>query len=203
MQSSQETAAPTSKTRRATREAIIAAAIEYFSDHGIEATTMEHIAVAAKVSRRTVYHHFSSRDAVLEAAVEQHALDQITRMIESVPTTLSFTDYLCECALYIVQHVPESSFFKVHVSDAAAIRSSHIYFTSARMQDQWFGSFQDSYIRALRERTINPELELREIIKWLGRITMSLMQYPDTATSEEALRRQINQFFINALRYAA
>lgn len=203
MQSSQETQEAPSRTRRATREAIIAAAIDYFSQHGIEATTMEHIAAAAKVSRRTVYHHFSSRDAVLEAAVEQNALDQINRMIDSVPAELPFTDYLCECALYIVRHVPESSFFKVHVSDAAAIKSSHIYFTSAKLEEQWTRGFQAGYIRALRERTINPELELGQIIKWLGRITMSLMQYPDKTAGEEALRREINLFFINALRYAA
>jgi AcrR family transcriptional regulator len=206
MQSSQEIPARANavkKPRRTTADTIVEAAIRHFSEHGIEATTMEHIAAAAKISRRTVYHHFSSRDAVLEAAVERNALDQINRMLESVPATLSFAEYLCECALYIVRHVPESPFFKVHISDAAAIKSSHIYFTSAQMQEQWFGGFQESYIRALRERTINPELELREIIKWLGRITMSLMQYPDKATSEEELRRQINKFFINALRYAA
>lgn len=44
------------------RQAIVDAAIAEFRAHGFEATSMDKIAAAAGVSKRTVYNHFPSKD---------------------------------------------------------------------------------------------------------------------------------------------
>jgi TetR/AcrR family transcriptional regulator of autoinduction and epiphytic fitness len=46
------------------REAIVQAALVEFRSHGFEATSMDKIAARADVSKRTVYNHFSSKDAL-------------------------------------------------------------------------------------------------------------------------------------------
>ncbi|TCK49803.1 TetR family transcriptional regulator [Xanthomonas vasicola] len=46
------------------RKAIVEAAIAEFRQHGFEATSMDRVAATAGVSKRTVYNHFPSKDAL-------------------------------------------------------------------------------------------------------------------------------------------
>jgi len=53
------------------RQAIVDAAIEEFRQHGFEVANMDRIAGRAQVSKRTVYNHFSGKDALFEAILER------------------------------------------------------------------------------------------------------------------------------------
>lgn len=53
------------------RAAIIEAAIEEFRAAGFEATSMDRIAARANVSKRTVYNHFPSKEALFAAILRQ------------------------------------------------------------------------------------------------------------------------------------
>ncbi|KVT51256.1 TetR/AcrR family transcriptional regulator [Burkholderia ubonensis] len=53
------------------RAAIIRAAIEEFLAAGYDATSMDRIAARADVSKRTVYNHFPSKDALFAAILHQ------------------------------------------------------------------------------------------------------------------------------------
>ena len=52
------------------REAILSAAVEEFRTAGYEATSMDRIAAAAGVSKRTVYNHFPSKDELFGLMLE-------------------------------------------------------------------------------------------------------------------------------------
>jgi len=53
------------------REAILRAAVDEFRTAGYEATSMDRIAAAAGVSKRTVYNHFPSKDDLFGLMLEQ------------------------------------------------------------------------------------------------------------------------------------
>jgi TetR/AcrR family transcriptional regulator of autoinduction and epiphytic fitness len=53
------------------RAAVIAAAIEEFLAAGFDATSMDRIAARASVSKRTVYNHFPSKEALFTAILRQ------------------------------------------------------------------------------------------------------------------------------------
>ncbi|WP_184005614.1 MULTISPECIES: TetR/AcrR family transcriptional regulator [unclassified Paraburkholderia] len=53
------------------RVAIVAAAIEEFLAAGYDATSMDRIAARANVSKRTVYNHFPSKEALFAAILQQ------------------------------------------------------------------------------------------------------------------------------------
>jgi TetR/AcrR family transcriptional regulator of autoinduction and epiphytic fitness len=53
------------------RAAVIAAAIEEFLAAGFDATSMDRIAARAGVSKRTVYNHFPSKEALFAAILRQ------------------------------------------------------------------------------------------------------------------------------------
>ncbi|WP_332742733.1 TetR/AcrR family transcriptional regulator [Hydrogenophaga sp.] len=53
-----------------TRDQIVAAADELFYQHGFEHTSFTAIASAVKISRGNFYHHFKSKDEILDAVIE-------------------------------------------------------------------------------------------------------------------------------------
>jgi AcrR family transcriptional regulator len=58
-------------TPAARRQAILAAAIGVFAQHGFDAATTDEIARAAELSKGGLYWHFKSKDAILAALLEQ------------------------------------------------------------------------------------------------------------------------------------
>jgi TetR/AcrR family transcriptional regulator of autoinduction and epiphytic fitness len=69
-QESSPVAAPQRLTDRK-RQAIVQAAIEAFRAQGFDATSMDRIAADAGVSKRTVYNHFPSKDALFAEILVQ------------------------------------------------------------------------------------------------------------------------------------
>jgi AcrR family transcriptional regulator len=57
--------------RDATRGAIVAQATTLFGRKGFTATTIDEIAMAAGVAKGAVYHHFSEKEAIFEAVLQQ------------------------------------------------------------------------------------------------------------------------------------
>jgi len=65
------TAAPATRLTDRKREAIVQAAIAEFREHGFNGTSMDRVAAAAEVSKRTVYNHFPSKDELFAAILGQ------------------------------------------------------------------------------------------------------------------------------------
>ncbi|WP_179473955.1 TetR/AcrR family transcriptional regulator [Mycolicibacterium vinylchloridicum] len=65
---------------RGARQRIVAAAMKLFYHEGINATGVERLATEASVSKRTLYQHFPSKDAVVEEYlrfIQQHVGDPL------------------------------------------------------------------------------------------------------------------------------
>jgi len=63
------------------REDIIEAAVREFKSRGFRATSMDRIAATAKVSKRTVYNHFASKE-ILFQAITQELCDRVMQVSE-------------------------------------------------------------------------------------------------------------------------
>ena len=63
-----------------TRQRLLAAALHKFSDRGVDATTIEEITEKADVGKGTFYRHFSSKDEVVLALVEE-AVDHLVSLM--------------------------------------------------------------------------------------------------------------------------
>lgn len=62
---------PRSRLTDRKREAIVQAAMAEFREHGFAGTSMDRVAAAAAVSKRTVYNHFPSKDELFIAILWQ------------------------------------------------------------------------------------------------------------------------------------
>lgn len=130
----------TEKERRRTdrkRQAILDAALVEFDAHGFAATSMDRIAATASVSKRTVYNHFQSKEALFEA-IRQSTLQAIEHAIRPYDPSKSLDSQL---RLMAQEHIA------VHTSDAFmkfARISAPQFIVSPELASASFGEFSKS-----------------------------------------------------------
>ena len=85
------------RKKEALKRKIVASAVSLFNRHGLETVTMEQIAEAADVARGTLYNYFPSRDAIVNAYLQQtfqdRSLDRIAQL-RLLPDTRSRLVYI-------------------------------------------------------------------------------------------------------------
>ncbi|GAB6904664.1 Transcriptional regulator, TetR family [Desulfosarcina cetonica] len=64
----------TEKRKQQTRDHIIRIAVELFQHQGFQATTMDQIATEADIARKTLYNHFSVKEAIADAYVRDQSM---------------------------------------------------------------------------------------------------------------------------------
>ncbi|HYI45014.1 MAG TPA: TetR/AcrR family transcriptional regulator [Actinomycetota bacterium] len=75
----------------ATKEHLIGVATDLFAERGYEATSIEAVLTEAGVSRGALYHHFSNKEALLEAvyvAVQERVAHEVLTEAMTAPTPL-------------------------------------------------------------------------------------------------------------------
>lgn len=78
--------------------AIIDAARKTFLAHGYDGASMDEIALAAAVSKRTVYNRFRSKEELFAATIEQSCRRILPVDIEAIEKSLSTKDFTSELA---------------------------------------------------------------------------------------------------------
>lgn len=68
----------TRPTRAQTRERVLAAALEVFGDRGIARSTVSDVAAAAGMTKGAVYSSFASKDDLVLAMMEEHAMQRLS-----------------------------------------------------------------------------------------------------------------------------
>jgi AcrR family transcriptional regulator len=64
-----------------TRRVIIETATRLFAEHGYAAVSIEAVLAACRISRGALYHHFQSKEALLEAAFEAVEIDVTNKVL--------------------------------------------------------------------------------------------------------------------------
>lgn len=91
-------AKPALPERDAKERAIVDAARETFLAHGYDAASMDQIALAAGVSKRTVYNRFRSKEELFAAAIEETCRSILPFDIASIEASLPTEDFVRELA---------------------------------------------------------------------------------------------------------
>jgi len=86
------------------RDLILSSSLERFARDGFLATSVQHIAGDAGVSKATVLYHFTSKEDLLEQAITP-ALDALQRLIDSVPADTALGE-LSQRAAFVDRFVP-------------------------------------------------------------------------------------------------
>jgi len=87
-----------SRKRQLVQDAIYDAAIDLFAKHGFDETTVEEVADAAGISRRSFFRYFESKDDLL-AVNTVHCGEVICQTVASCPANLSLLEVVRETVL--------------------------------------------------------------------------------------------------------
>ena len=172
------------------KKKLLRAAITCFVSKGVQSTTIEDIANAANVTRRTVYRYYAGKSELISAVIDlerRRLFDMLATAC--IPYRSDFTRMVEEavvCAAEILS--PSRGSQDLLSSGNAGELLSHM--TGDVAHDEWQRLFQDAYLD-YRRRTPDAGA-LHDILDMVSRLAMSYRYMP--ATPEDA-RRAVQAFF--------
>jgi AcrR family transcriptional regulator len=171
------------------RGRILAAAIDCFERHGPAKTTMEDVAVAAGLARKTVYRVFGNRTELLEAV----AVMRLDQMVAQVRGRLRFCSSLKQAIVIGSQEiirVARADALFIAVVDAASDKGLMRYFVDPQSpilrhaQSLW----EDTLAKARERGELNPALSDLDIENWMRAVHLILFLRDDLdAAGQERL----------------
>jgi AcrR family transcriptional regulator len=151
---------------RRNRERLLEVAAEAFAQHGIDAS-LEDIARKAEVGVGTLYRHFPTRDALLEA-VFRNNVDQLSEAADRLLATLPPAEALAQWMQEFVSYVAAKKGMAAHLKTVVSAESDLFAYSHSRM-DAAIGKL----VAAARESgAIRPDAEPEDILRALGGVCM-------------------------------
>jgi len=106
---------------RATREALIQAALELFTERGYAAIGTEEIVARAKVTRGALYHHFDDKRDLFRAVFERVEEDLMTRIGATVESADDPWDLMVSGMRAFLDACEEPAVKQISLTDAPAV----------------------------------------------------------------------------------
>ena len=156
---------------------ILDAAEHCMGRHGLR-VSMNDVAVQAGLSRRTVYHHYPNRDALVGAVLERTVAAFVAAVAPHVDRQPTLADQVAEAAVQITQHRADVDFTLrlPQRSDSllATVLVLHLDHLLEALVDFWVVRLETAAERG----DLAPELDIREVGEWIVRLTFSFALMP-------------------------
>jgi AcrR family transcriptional regulator len=176
----------------------IDAAEACFERYGVVKTTMEDIAKMAGVSRPTVYRHFSDRDTLILAVVMRRARSLIGKAQAYIRRQERFEDQLVEGLLFLVKTGRKDPFVRILVSPEHLELAHQILGATDAVVDLNLEMWQPILAEAAARGELNPELDFREIARWLTHVELIMVGRFDLAADDDVIRTMLRTFLAPA-----
>lgn len=176
------------------RQALLEVARRMVGESGYAGFNMAKLAEQAGVSRRTLYNQFDGKQEVLGCLVNFEAEAMLRRLREEVPNSRSFTKYLLNCLVYMVDTMRHYRYRELIGANMA-----QRYFQSPEINRMWCQHMAAKFDAAVAAGEIRDDLDLGELMGWFGRIALSYSVFDDAGESEAEIRRDVSRFFIRSL----
>jgi AcrR family transcriptional regulator len=172
------------RKRRETLQRITDAGIRLFIEKGYDATTLEEIASAASISRRTFFHYFKSKDDIL-LSLQSGMGAMIAKAVEDAPDDQRPLDAVRDAVVKVCSAIPADDMIVID----RLMRSSAI--VQARKQASYV-EHEKTLFAALRRRWPEPGRES-------GLRLVAMLAVGAIRLSTEALYRDDGQRTMTAL----
>ncbi|MFT4295142.1 MAG: TetR/AcrR family transcriptional regulator [Micropruina sp.] len=183
---------------RLRREQIVTAATELFSRVGYRHATVLELAQAAGISRTGLLHHFSSKEALLEAVLQRRDVEDTARLApaQTDETGLTALAALVDLARYNASRPQLVALFAVLSAEASAPdHPAHDYFVQ-RYRRTVEGA-RRSLCRAERAGLlaagVDPSRQARALVALMDGLQVQWLLSPDDVDMAEEVRQQVQQ----------
>jgi AcrR family transcriptional regulator len=178
---------------------IIDATIRCFRRYGIDKTSMDDIAKAAKLSRPTIYRYFPSRHHLAVEVMVREVRDH-TRLVVPVLKEHRYPPRaLVEGIMFDLAMAKEHPYTSIIVSDAGSELLAKVSGSDetmlAAMSEQWLPSLtrwrEDGYLR--------PELKMDDVLLWITLYMHTSLGKSFVKISEDRMRRMLATLVVPAM----
>jgi AcrR family transcriptional regulator len=149
------------------RDAIWDTAIKLFDQKGFDKTTVENIAHASGVSRRSFFRYFSSKDDLLAKAMISYG-EWLAHAIESRPRSSSMVEVIRDTTIEIAERIAAEP------RTRAVIRIAEKSFAARQAQNSAMATVEDMVTQAFAGRQKRQTNELQA--RLLALVTLSIMK---------------------------
>ena len=167
------------RKRRETLQRITDAGICLFIDKGYEATTLDAIAAAAGISRRTFFYYFKSKDEIL-LSLQSGVGDMIVDALREVPRDKRPLEAIRDAVVKVCALIPADDMIAID----RLMRSSEA--VQARKQASYVQQ-EKALFAALRERWPDPQREAG--LRLVAMLAIGAMRLASDAFNREGGRR--------------
>jgi len=178
------------RKRRETSQRISHAALELFLDKGYEATTLDEIAEAAGISRRTFFYYFESKDEILTAYLGRRTDELMAAVLESSSAGEPI-DVVCNALLKLASNVGD----RKTIATARLVSGSE--FSRIRNQGRYL-KFEQGVADALFE--IWPKKERRDGLRLVAMVSIGALRLAVDDWLEQGGKRPLAKYIEDAFR---
>lgn len=149
------------------------------------------VAAEAGLSRRTVYHHFPNRDALVGAVLRRTAEAFIAVIEPQVERCETLVDKVAEVAVFITQHREDIEFTLRLPQRADSLLAIVLTFHLDHLVDSLVAFWVPRVDAARAHGELRPGLDSRQLAEWIIRLTFSFALMPPVVVDlrqDEAVR---------------
>ncbi|MFN7180054.1 TetR/AcrR family transcriptional regulator [Hyphomonas sp.] len=139
------------RKRRETLQRITAAGMQLFIRQGYDNTTLDEIAEAAGISRRTFFYYFKSKDEIL-LSMQRLNSDKLTVAVRGAPKAARPLETIRDAVIRVSEAIPAKEMIGIHrlmKSSAAVQARKHVTYVEN----------ENALVDALREKFPDPKQE--------------------------------------------
>jgi AcrR family transcriptional regulator len=172
----------------AERGRIFKAAVAHFSRYGLRRTTMDDVAAAAGVSRKTVYNYFTNKSVLLAEVIFDEARRVNARARRAVDLDLPSADLLVQAELALLESARKSSYIEILLNPADFGTAAEVIEKSERVAEVQH-EYWDPILDRIAERGELPvDFDRAEAVAWLTFVHVGLCARPQGANREQVRR---------------
>jgi AcrR family transcriptional regulator len=181
------------------RRRLVAAAGRCIVRRGSARLSMAQVADEAGVARSTVYRYFATRDEVVLALLLSRLDGALTDVVRSLPRPDDAGHSLMEVVLRTIGLVEGNP-----LNEALFSADSHPFVAALELSSEpvleaTFRHVGPLLVRWQAEGQLQPDLDLRETVRWTIAVGLMLLGPPWRARPLEARRTAVEHYFVRAL----
>jgi len=190
---------PTTKKqyRGSKRADVIRAAVNEFQKHGFPETSMDRVAEAANVSKRTVYNHFPSKEALFQAIMEE-LLGRCGHLELPTPSDDPLDHQLLVVGRLYVGMITSDDFIKLsRVVLSRFIQSPHLVGTAITGKEPQ-KPIQD-WIEAAQQRGLLPPFDAEQATTEFAGMISATEFWPKLIQDENVPNKRTRDKYLNSI----
>ncbi|WP_297595004.1 TetR/AcrR family transcriptional regulator [Mycobacterium sp.] len=178
---------------------ILAVASEAFDRRGLRRTTMDEIAAAAGVARRTLYNYFENKAKLIGAVIEHESVRVAAAALETLDFTSPPEDLIVDASMALLENGRGSRYEEWLMQPGAlSITAKVLEQSDVVARVGW--RFWAPILEPLRDTNRLRVNDVHELIEWLTFLRIVLLSRPATFGGDNVvLRRMLRTFLVPAL----